>query len=126
MKLIRMALIIAAIGCALIPLSAQATAGQKPAFEVASIKPNLTPTGGTSIRGEPSGTRITMTRVPTKMLMSFAYRVRDFQIIGGPDWINVDRYDIEAKMEDTGTPRPIKPPDPNVPDEMALCIQYDI
>jgi uncharacterized protein (TIGR03435 family) len=104
-------------------LSLSQSAQEKPKFEVASIKPNLTPTGGTSIRGEPSGTRITMTRVPVKMVMSFAYRVRDFQIVGGPDWINVDRYDIEAKLEDIGKPRPILPPDPNVPDEMALCIQ---
>ena len=116
------AILLLCISIALAPLWSQ-TALEKPKFEVASIKPNGEVSGGTSIRGEPSGTRITMTRVTTKMVMTFAYRVRDFQVIGGPDWINVDHYDIQAKLENSDTPRPFKPPDPNVPDEMALCIQ---
>lgn len=33
------------------------------------------------------------------MLVVAAYRVRDFQVIGGPNWINTDRFDIEAKAE---------------------------
>jgi uncharacterized protein (TIGR03435 family) len=52
-----------------------------------------------------------MTGVTVKMLLSFAYRVRDFQIVDGPDWINADRYDIQAKAED------------GVTDDMALCTQ---
>lgn len=29
--------------------------------------------------------------------MKTAYRVEDFQILGGPGWLDSDRFDIEAK-----------------------------
>jgi uncharacterized protein (TIGR03435 family) len=34
-----------------------------------------------------------------KTLLTFAYDVREFQITGGPGWINMDRFDIVAKAE---------------------------
>jgi uncharacterized protein (TIGR03435 family) len=37
------------------------------------------------------------------MLVGFAYQVMDFQISGGPGWMNSDRYDISAKA-DVNTP----------------------
>src|SRR5215471_17230224 len=33
-------------------------------------------------------------------LMTQAYRVRDFQISGGPDWLVTDRWNLEAHAED--------------------------
>jgi uncharacterized protein (TIGR03435 family) len=33
------------------------------------------------------------------MLLTEAYGVRDFQIMGGPQWMNTDRWDIVAKGE---------------------------
>jgi uncharacterized protein (TIGR03435 family) len=35
-----------------------------------------------------------------KLLMTIAYRVQDFQISGGPNWIGSDRFDIVAKAEE--------------------------
>lgn len=32
-----------------------------------------------------------------RMLLTFAYRTRDQQLIGGPGWLDSDRYDIHAK-----------------------------
>ncbi len=56
--------------------------------------------------------------------MTYAYRVRDFQISGGPNWIGTDRWDIEAKAEEGSVPRPTgMPADPNVPDPMSLRVQ---
>jgi uncharacterized protein (TIGR03435 family) len=46
--------------------------------------------------------------LPTKELIGFAYNgnqaeltLREDQITGGPSWINSERYDIEAKVEDS-------------------------
>jgi uncharacterized protein (TIGR03435 family) len=38
-------------------------------------------------------------RMTLKDLVVFAYRVHDFQITGGPGWIDSDRYNIDAKAE---------------------------
>jgi uncharacterized protein (TIGR03435 family) len=45
------------------------------------------------------------------MLITFAYDVRDFQISGGPGWINSERYDIQARP-DRSEPAESLPPDP--------------
>ena len=38
--------------------------------------------------------------VPVRLLMRQAFgQLQDFQLVGGPDWINSDRFDIEAKIE---------------------------
>jgi uncharacterized protein (TIGR03435 family) len=42
-----------------------------------------------------------------KDLIRFCYRLRDFQILGGPKWLEVDRYDIAAKPEDRSQPEQV-------------------
>jgi uncharacterized protein (TIGR03435 family) len=79
--------------------SSPTTAGPLPSFEVASIKPNHSGEDKMGFRIQPG--RYTASGVPTKELIGFAYDVKDFQISGGPSWINSDRYDIDAKMEDS-------------------------
>jgi len=69
--------------------------GPKPSFEVAAIKPSHPGTPGPSFRFHGDG--ITLHSATLKAIMGFAFNVRDFQISGGPSWINSDRYDIEAK-----------------------------
>ena len=70
----------------------------RPSFEVATIKPN-NPDSRQMMITRPGG-RFSVVGATVKMLVEAAYRVRDFQVIGGPNWINTDRFDIEAKAEE--------------------------
>ena len=67
-----------------------------PTFDVASVKPNKSGEGGTRIMFQPGG-RFVATHIDLKSLIRLAYDVQDFQISGGPSWINSDKYDIEAR-----------------------------
>jgi uncharacterized protein (TIGR03435 family) len=69
----------------------------QPAFEVASIKPNVSGAGNRSIHPTPG--RLSIFNLTLKDLLMFAYQVKDFQVSGGPGWITADQYDIEAKAE---------------------------
>lgn len=85
---------------ALIIFAAYFAAGQtspsQPAFEVASIKRSDPAGGGTQIGVSPGGV-FTAKNVTIKALIQQAYEVRDFQISGGPGWLDTERYDITAK-----------------------------
>lgn len=73
----------------------QAEAGPAETFEVASIKPDKS--GGRGARMMNSPGRFRATNITLKMLIRMAYGVQDFQITGGPGWMNSDAYDVEAK-----------------------------
>jgi len=45
---------------------------------------------------DPGGT-LTVVNQPLGKLITYAYDVRYFQLVGGPGWIDTDRYDITAK-----------------------------
>jgi bla regulator protein blaR1 len=67
-------------------------------FEVASIKPSDPDARGRMLSLQPGG-GLRVTGWTLKGLIAFAYDVRDFQIAGGPGWIDSARYDIMAKAE---------------------------
>jgi len=75
-------------------LAAQQPAAPK--FEVASIRQNLSGAGsnGWNIQGE----TFTATNVWLVDLITVAYEIAAPQIVGGPDWVRSDRFDIVAKM----------------------------
>ena len=81
------------------PLGAQApqTPPAAPAFEVASIKPNNSGDGRVLLGNQPG--RFTATNVTLRLLIRNAYQLQDFQITGGPSWLNSDHYDIVAKID---------------------------
>jgi uncharacterized protein (TIGR03435 family) len=70
------------------------------AFEVASIKANVSLSPNRNIRPEPG--RLVVSNMPVKALIGWAYNVWDFQISGGAGWIDSAPYDIEGKV--AGTP----------------------
>ena len=86
------------------------------AFEVASVKRNLTgidphqPMGG----GFQPGGRLHMVNLPLKGFIQFGYAdhdsphwlpLPDSQVIGGPAWAKTDGYDIDAKPEPKTGPK---------------------
>jgi len=79
--------------------SAQTAAPPSASFEVASIKPNHSGDMRFFVGWQPG--RFTATGMTVKFLITMAYDVKDFQVSGGPGWINSDRYDIDAKEPDS-------------------------
>lgn len=73
-----------------------AVLAQKPGvFEVTSVKANRS--GAVESRGiNIEGSRIVGENLPLRTLIQQAYGVLDFQIDGGPKWIDSDRFDIQA------------------------------
>jgi uncharacterized protein (TIGR03435 family) len=67
-------------------------------FEVAAIKPNRSGDWRVMMRFGPG--RFTATGIWIRHLITLAYGVSDFQVTGGPSWINSERYDIQAKEPD--------------------------
>jgi uncharacterized protein (TIGR03435 family) len=67
-----------------------------PVFEVASIKPSEDPPGSISGIFESRG-RINAKNVTLKRCVRGAYNIPEPQIMGGPKWVDQDRYYIEAK-----------------------------
>jgi uncharacterized protein (TIGR03435 family) len=77
-------------------------------FEVATIK-QPPPSDGNRVRimmnGGPGSSdpgRIHYENVSLKMLLTKAYGVQEYQI-SGPDWLDSERFDIEAKLPDATT-----------------------
>jgi uncharacterized protein (TIGR03435 family) len=78
--------------------SAQAQDGveQPPrVFDVASIKPN-TDGGNTYQRASPNGT-MTLGNNTLRNIIRTAHGLQGAQVVGGPDWLDRDRFDVVAK-----------------------------
>jgi uncharacterized protein (TIGR03435 family) len=98
------------------PGAAQST-GTRVEFEVASIKPFPHPVMGSSMsynawmsmaRSSSHG-QFNLVMVNLKGLLMAAYGVSDFQIVGGPAWIEQDGYDVIAKAGGNATYDQMKP-----------------
>lgn len=75
-------------------LTAQTT--DTPTFEVVSVKRNVSGDQASSSIVQPGG-RYSASNMTLRMLMKTAYGVHDDQIVGGPSWVNEERYDVVAK-----------------------------
>lgn len=73
--------------------------GPPRSFEVASIKPNRSADRRAGIMVPPG--RFTANNVTPKFLIEFAYDIKDPQLSNAPGWINSERYDVEAKEDDS-------------------------
>jgi uncharacterized protein (TIGR03435 family) len=67
----------------------------RPEFEVASIKPSVSQR---IMNVRPLPGRLTAD-ASLPVLMQYAYGVEPFQVVGGPGWIESERYQIDAKAD---------------------------
>lgn len=65
-------------------------------FDVAAIKPSDPSVSSSLFRRNTHGV-FEASGVTVKSLIEYAYNLHDIQILGGPQWIDRDRYDISAK-----------------------------
>jgi len=72
------------------------TGSQPRAFEVASVKPTTSSDNGLS-NIDTTPVSLAMRNCTLWKCIWFAYRLKDYQITGGPKWLDHDRYDINAR-----------------------------
>jgi uncharacterized protein (TIGR03435 family) len=89
-------------------------------FEVASVKPNASGDLRAAIGVQPGG-RYLATNITPRDLVASAYGLQSYQVVGGPSWFAVDRFDVIAK---TSTDQPLTPPPPGgPPSAMQLMVR---
>jgi uncharacterized protein (TIGR03435 family) len=82
-------------------LAASSVYGQavpKQAFEVASIKPADPDARGSSSNND--GRLLTIKNWTLKRLVQRAFGVQDYQVTGGPNWLDTYRFNISAKVDE--------------------------
>jgi uncharacterized protein (TIGR03435 family) len=89
--------IVAALGC-------MTGLAQSYDFEVASVKPSdpdPTAPSGRAPMILPALGRITARNMTLRMLVITAFQKQVFEVVGGPAWQNTDRFDINARSDDS-------------------------
>jgi uncharacterized protein (TIGR03435 family) len=99
---------------AMASLGAQAGAPQAlPKFDVATVKPNASGESRMQMVTRPGGVYVVV-NAPLKLLIADAYIGAQpgavDRIVGGPDWVQSARYDINAKAAADFRPTPPGPP----------------
>jgi len=85
------------IGVCLAASTIWAQQANAPAFEVASIKVSTEPPGHSGVHTNPGYLRIQNGSL--KQCVMDAYGVQSFQVSGGPDWFELQRFEIDARTE---------------------------
>jgi len=75
----------------------QSTPAAKFEYEVASIKPDKSGSGHVSMTGADDG--FTATNFPLQRLVLMAFGIQPDRLLGLPNWVASENFDIEAKME---------------------------
>jgi uncharacterized protein (TIGR03435 family) len=92
----------AAIVAAICGVAHEQEAAPPAAFEVATVKPAPPNQPGFNI--EPGPDTLTMRNVTLRQAIQFAYRLHEYQMSGGPKWVDSDGYDIVGKTDDSLRP----------------------
>jgi uncharacterized protein (TIGR03435 family) len=110
------------LGCCL----ARAQTTVTPRFEVASIKPVPQASGVSLDFRVERGGRLTVTNLTLKVIILQAFGVKQYQIAGGPAWLDTDRFDIAAKAEgDPGRQQMMAMPQALLADRFQLKVHRE-
>jgi uncharacterized protein (TIGR03435 family) len=89
-----------------VPAVAQTPERRDPTeFDVVSVKPHTADTQGMSMVAQPGG-RFLAINMALRTVIRAAYQVQDDQIVGAPDWIAAEHFDIDARADAPGPPGP--------------------
>jgi uncharacterized protein (TIGR03435 family) len=80
-----------------------ASANGSPAFEVATVKPS-DPAACCARTFSQNGRRFRTTNTNLKWLLQWAYSLQPKQIVGGPPWMDQDRFEIAGEIDGTDAP----------------------
>jgi uncharacterized protein (TIGR03435 family) len=87
------------------PAGASAQSETKPVvFDIVAIRPSdPNVRGDCYMKAQPGGQTFVGRCVPLSLLVKYAYKIIDNQIVGGPGWMNTDPFDFEAKTDRPAT-----------------------
>jgi uncharacterized protein (TIGR03435 family) len=88
-------------------------------FEVTSVKKSGPPGQAFTPFRLLQGGRFSMGQMTVGSLITLGYGIQRYQVVGGPSWMNTDRFDINAVAEDV----PPQPTPPGTPNRMQLLIR---
>ena len=88
-------------------------------FEVTSVKKSGPPGQGFTPFRLLQGGRFSMGQMTVGSLITLGYGIQRYQLVGGPSWMNTDRFDINAVAEDV----PLLPTPPGTPNRMQLLVR---
>jgi len=101
------------------------------ALDEASARPSASTGNHRSVLAEAN--RFSATGETVNSLITMAYGVQEYQVVGGPDWMNTERFDVdatwkqpagnEAKMQELPPPPPPPPPPGSAPPPEAISIR---
>ncbi len=102
-----LAVILALSGAAV--LSSQDISPPNPrlVFDAASVRESRAPDPEGSLGERPGG--YAATNVPLRLLIVRAYRLRSFQVVGGPAWVDAARFDLVARAPSAAAPADVFP-----------------
>src|SRR5690349_16585047 len=76
-------------------------------FDVASVKQNNSGTQGGGFGARPGGL-VVVTNYTLRNIIRNVWNLQDSHIVGGPDWQNVDRWDINARAPEVASATPLQ------------------
>ena len=105
--LVRTPVVVAAIAASAGPLPfLQIQDPPRQSFEVASVKPNKSGETTSFLTAKPGG-NFAVGNMTLRGLIMYAYGIQGFQLVGAPDWVATERFDITAKAAANVPPTPI-------------------